>query len=95
MVRIAIMFAILAPSLASAADNALTSEEQANGWMLLFDGKTLAGWKRSDGKPSLRDVEQASINPHRCGAYMMIHEKDWGDFELTLDFKVSPNCQGV
>ncbi len=27
-----------------AADNALTSEEKTRGWVLLFDGKTLAGW---------------------------------------------------
>lgn len=27
-----------------AADNALTPQEKANGWVLLFDGKTLNGW---------------------------------------------------
>ena len=27
-----------------AADNKLTSQEKADGWILLFDGKTLNGW---------------------------------------------------
>ena len=26
------------------ADNALTPQEKAEGWVLLFDGKTLSGW---------------------------------------------------
>ena len=26
--------------------NALTEEEKADGWELLFDGQTLSGWKR-------------------------------------------------
>ena len=26
------------------ADNGLTSQEKAKGWVLLFDGKTLDGW---------------------------------------------------
>lgn len=31
-------------SIAFGADNALTSQEKAQGWILLFDGKTLDGW---------------------------------------------------
>jgi hypothetical protein len=37
-------------------------------------------------------VEQGAINPHGCGGYMMIHERTWSDFELTLDFKISQGC---
>ena len=77
---------------ARAEDNVLTAQEKSAGWILLFDGKTLDGWKTSSEKPSARPVEEGSINPHKCGAYMMIHEKTWGDFELALDFKISPKC---
>ena len=70
----------------------LTSEEKAAGWISLFDGKTLDGWKTSSGRPSKVPVEQGAINPHGCGGYMMIHERIWSDFELALDFKISKGC---
>jgi alpha-3'-ketoglucosidase len=75
-----------------AADNQLTKAEKDAGWILLFDGRSLAGWTTSSQKPSLRPVEDGAINPHKCGGYMMIHEKPWGDFVLSLDFKISKGC---
>ncbi len=77
---------------ARAQDNELTPEEKAAGWTLLFDGKTLDGWMRSDGKPSNRGVDHEAINPHRCGAYMLVYDKEFSNFELKCDFKVSPLC---
>ncbi len=75
-----------------AADNELTPEDKAAGWQLLFDGKTLDGWMRSDGQPSKCGVDDNSINPHGCGAYMLVYDKEFSDFELKMDYKVSPNC---
>jgi hypothetical protein len=75
-----------------AADNELTPREQERGWILLFDGKTLNGWKTSSGTPSKTPVERGSINPHRCGGYMMIHETPRSDFVLALDFQISKGC---
>ena len=77
---------------ASAADNELTPAEKSDGWILLFDGNSLAGWMTSSQKPSQRPVEDHAINPHRSGGYMMIHEKPWADFILSLDFKIAPGC---
>ena len=79
-------------SVGFAADNELTPKEKGAGWILLFDGKTLNGWKTSSEQPSQRQVEEASINPHKSGGYMMIHEKEWSDFTLSLDFKISKAC---
>ncbi len=73
-------------------DNSLTPQERAAGWILLFDGATLDGWKTSSGKPGKVGIEQGSINPHGCGGYMMIHDRTWSDFELALDFKISKGC---
>ncbi len=78
--------------LVSAADNELSPEDKAAGWTLLFDGKTLDGWMRSDGKPSNRGVDHEAINPHRCGAYMMVYDKEFTNFELKCDYKVTPLC---
>lgn len=83
---------LLLTTSAVAVDNTLTAYERDAGWILLFDGRTLDGWKTSSGKPSARPVENGALNPHRCGGYMLVHEKMWGDFELSVDFKISPKC---
>ncbi len=85
-----LMFAWNAP--VSADENLLTPKEKAEGWILLFDGKTFDGWKTSDMKPSLNPVEDGAINPHGCGAYMMVNEKEWSNFVLSLDVKISKGC---
>jgi hypothetical protein len=79
-------------SVAAAADNELTDAEKKDGWILLFNGKSLDGWMTSSEKPSKTPVEDGCINPHKCGGYMMIHEKMWEDFTLQFDFKISPKC---
>jgi hypothetical protein len=85
--------ALLAPALfAAAEDNALTPKEKEAGWQLLFDGKTFDGWMTSDKKESKTPIEEGCINPHGCGAYMMIHKDVWANFVLRLDFKISPKC---
>jgi Domain of Unknown Function (DUF1080) len=91
------LLAMLVGLAASAArpdgnENALTPEEEKAGWTLLFDGKGLDGWKTSSGRPSKVPVEDGCINPHGCGGYMMIPEKPFGDFVLSLDFKISKGC---
>jgi hypothetical protein len=93
MKSIFLTFLLLAAAPAArAAENALSETEKHDGWLLLFDGSTLNGWTTSSQKPSAREVEDHAINPHRCGGYMMIHEKPWGDFVLSLDFKISKGC---
>src|SRR5256885_940877 len=74
------------------ADNVLTASEKAEGWRLLFDGKTLSGWVTSDLKPSRTSVEQASLNPHKSGHYMLVHTQQWSSFVLALAFKISKDC---
>jgi len=75
-----------------AADNQLTNDEKKQGWLLLFDGKTLNGWMTSASQPSRRPVEEDCINPHKCGHYMMVHTQQWSNFVLSLDFKISKGC---
>jgi len=87
-----ILCLLLAASATCAADNELTDKEKADGWLLLFDGKTLDGWMTSAGKPSKTPVEHGSINPHKCGHYMMVHKKPWENYILSLDYKISKGC---
>ncbi|MFL5244912.1 MAG: DUF1080 domain-containing protein [Gemmataceae bacterium] len=82
----------LAVTAAPSGENMLTEKEKREGWLLLFDGKSLKGWMTSAEKPSKRDVEEGCINPHKCGDYMMVHEKLWENFILACDFKISKDC---
>ena len=92
MTLTATVIVLLAATAAAPPDNTLSPEEKAAGWVLLFDGATLDGWKTSSGAPSKTPVDQGAINPHKSGGYMMIHERIWADFTLSLDFQITPRC---
>ena len=74
------------------ADNTLTPIERQVGWRLLFDGKTSAGWTTDKKTPDLTPIRDGSINPHKSGGYMLVHEEAFDNFVLALDFKLSPGC---
>jgi hypothetical protein len=83
---------LVASSLARAADNVLSEQEQKDGWVLLFDGASTTGWMSPKGKllPASH-VQEGTLNPHSCD-YMLTHEKVWDNFKLALDFKISEKC---
>jgi hypothetical protein len=74
------------------ADNSLAESEQRAGWLLLFDGKSTAGWMNSNLTPPRTPVEGGALNPHKAGDYMLVHTQRWTDFVLKLDFKLSKGC---
>ncbi len=76
----------------SKPDNILTDEELRAGWLLLFDGKTHAGWMNSDRTPPRTPVEEGALNPHKAGHYMLVHTQQWENFVVSLDFKISKGC---
>jgi hypothetical protein len=68
---------------------------QAAGWTSLFDGKTLAGWKKYGG-PATFEVKDGALvgtfvmdDGGRESTYLTT-EKDFGDFELEMEFKAAP-----
>lgn len=78
---------------ALAADNELSPAEKAEGWMLLFDGQGTTGWRNNTDKPVTAKVESGAINPHGCGGYIMVYDRQFGDFELKCDVKMDqPYC---
>jgi hypothetical protein len=80
--------------------NTLTSEEKNAGWELLFDGKTLEGWKRynSDTIGPLWSVKDGMIVCDGSGmgegsgnmGGSLTTVRQFGNFELTAEWKVSP-----
>ena len=91
-VPMAVIAMLAGVSTASAAENSLSPQEKADGWVLLFDGKSLEGWKTDRGAESKTPVDGDAINPRKAGGYMLVHERVRGDFVLSLDFKISPGC---
>ncbi|HSJ64640.1 MAG TPA: DUF1080 domain-containing protein [Gemmatimonadaceae bacterium] len=79
-------------SSASAADAALlTDAERAQGWRVLFDGRSTAGWRgyRRQSVPNgwqVVDGELARVG--RGGDLITVDQ--FGDFELALEWKVGP-----
>lgn len=68
--------------------NALSADEQRDGWVLLFDGKDLSGWE-AEGKKEAFSVDSEG-NLACAGAGGWIHTvKEYRDFRLTLEYKVS------
>lgn len=84
---------LLLAASACAADNELTPQEKKDGWQLLFNGKDLTGWKCNNGKPIATPVEDGSLVPYKSGGYIIINEKQFGDFILKCDVRwEDPRC---
>lgn len=72
--------------------NQLTPQEKADGWRLLFDGSSPAGWL-SGGKPlPAKNIQEGAINPRAAGAYVSYYKDPFADFVLACDFKMTPGC---
>jgi hypothetical protein len=63
------------------------SEKPPEGFTSLFDGKTLDGWQVLGGKLSSWGAEDGVLFVKGGGGWLMT-KKEYGDFELRLEFKV-------
>lgn len=70
--------------------NALTQQEQAAGWRLLFDGSTLSQWRsyQEEDVNSGWAVEQGCLTRVGMGGDL-ITRGQFADFELKLDWRIS------
>jgi hypothetical protein len=67
--------------------NALTSKEKAEGWIALFDGKTLDGWE-SRGGAEWRVVNGAIMTDSPKGGGLFT-TREFGDFVLRAEFRTT------
>jgi hypothetical protein len=93
-VLVTIALAVVAGEAAQVHDaiNQLTSKEQSDHWRLLFDGKTTAGWRgyRQQTMPDGWKAVDGALT--RVGpAVDIITSDEFADFELRIDWNVSPN----
>jgi len=74
--------------------NTLTKKEIAEGWELLFDGKTLNNWKTFNGGEVTGweiingELQNSGVGSDHGGD--IITKKQYTNFELYLEWKVSP-----
>ena len=81
---------VASAALAPAADNQLTAAEKAAGWTLLFDGKTLNGWRPYANKPAGGwDVVDGTMHAiAKVKGTELITEKKYNDFEFAWEWKI-------
>lgn len=84
---------LLAAPAEQAAPNTLTEQEKKDGWILLFDGKSTAGWRRLgfDTFPEGPWVVQEGALVHvtgKGGGNDIIYDKQFENFELSWEWIV-------
>lgn len=75
----------------AAEPNTLSAEEKAEGFQLIFDGKTLNGFrdfKQKDVKPQWQ-VQDGAIVLTAAGGGNLITAAEYGDCEFRFEFKIS------
>lgn len=81
------------PAAPDATPNRLTTPQMMAGWRLLFDGQTTTGWRgyKSDKMPGKGwIVEDGCLRVQAGGGGGdIITAKQYGDFDLRLEYKVS------
>jgi Domain of Unknown Function (DUF1080). len=97
----AVILAFALPAFAQTAPNTLSAKETAQGWHLLFDGKTSTGW-RSAHSPAFPttgwQVKDGMISVIEHGgeeggnAGDIITTRKYANFELLVDFRVTPGA---
>lgn len=73
------------------ATQVIHAKDSADGWVTLFDGTTLDGWRgyKKDAAPKGWVIENGTLHRKGRGGDIMTTDQ-YGDFELTLDWKVAP-----
>lgn len=75
--------------------NTLSPAEQAAGWQLLFDGRSLEGWRASDA-PGTFSVKDGAIVVHGPRSHLFymgpVSNHDWRNFELKLEIRTFANA---
>ena len=75
--------------------NTLTPEEEAEGWILLFDGVTTAGWhtfnrdKAAEGWTVCDGELRFRLPPGEKGRGDLVTDAEFEDFDLRLEWKIS------
>lgn len=90
MKTVLILAALAYAAPALAADNTLSAAEQKAGWKLLFDGKSMDGWRTFKKPTSDWKVVDGALSPNPRASGDLMTKEQFESFELTFDWKISP-----
>ena len=68
------------------AENSLSAQEKADGWQLLFDGKTFDGWLCQNVEHNAWQIDTGAFYYDAKGHGMLYTKARYGNFELKIDF---------
>ena len=78
-----------------ACSSAMSANKPDDGWIALFDGQTLAGWKASENPPTF-SVANGEIVVHGPRAHLFydgaVMNHEFKDFELKADVLTKPGA---
>ncbi|MBI1354761.1 MAG: DUF1080 domain-containing protein [Acidobacteria bacterium] len=87
------------PAFAAEPANKLTKAEKADGWMLLFDGKSLDGW---EGDPAIWSAKDGMIvgstdqkSDLQDNTFLIYRREKFSDFHLIADIKLRNHNTGI
>ena len=94
MIRTAVlaMALIALGTAAQAAENRLTAAEKKAGWKLLFDGKSLAGWRgfTTPAPDPGWTAKDGVLSPDPKTSKDIMTKGEFANFELSFEWRISP-----
>lgn len=69
--------------------NTLTEAERREGWRLLFDGNSTAGWHTYQQQTAVGWAAQDGMLMHTTGGADLVSDQQYDSFELTYEWKLA------
>jgi len=95
---ISLLMVVAAMSAQAQKMNTLTPKEKKDGWVLLFDGKSMNGWRKCNAKEMAANwiiddqsmkVCQGEKKGSGQGGDILFETKKFANFELSVDWKIA------
>lgn len=94
---LAVLVAVFVMNVQAQKNNTLTSKEKKDGWVLLFDGKTMDGWRKNNATEMAANwtiddeamkVAKGEVPGRGQGGDILFGNKKYKNFELSIDWKI-------
>ena len=90
--RVGVLLLVIAASCCCFSDDCRAAEPAGDGWVMLFDGRDLAGWQNAGGnEPGGGWVIEEGAVVRQKGSGDIWTRQRFGDFILDLEFKATGN----